>query len=338
MYFCIKLIFMKFLIIQTASIGDVILATSMLEKLHICFPDAQIDFLVKEGNQQLFYNHPFLNNIFVWRKKENKYKNLLILILQIRQQEYEYVINIQRFASSGLITTLSGAKNKIGFSKNPFSIFFNKRIKHKILNSSNSPNELERNNRLIEKICDNTIELTKLYPTQHDYAKTSQYKTKQYICIAPTSLWFTKQLPIEKWIELINYIKKDYIIYLLGAENDKVLCNKIVASVETENILNLCGKLTFLESASLMQDARMNFTNDSAPLHIACAVNAPVRAIFCSTVPEFGFAPLTKNSQIIEIDYKLNCRPCGLHGHNKCPKKHFSCGYDIDIKKLTDEL
>ncbi len=43
----------KFLVIQTASIGDVILATPVIEKLHFHFPDAKIDFLVKKGESEL---------------------------------------------------------------------------------------------------------------------------------------------------------------------------------------------------------------------------------------------------------------------------------------------
>ena len=41
------------LVIQTASIGDVILATPVVEKLHRFFPDSRIDLLVKKGNEGL---------------------------------------------------------------------------------------------------------------------------------------------------------------------------------------------------------------------------------------------------------------------------------------------
>ena len=63
-------------------------------------------------------------------------------------------------------------------------------------------------------------------------------------------------------------------------------------------------KLSFLASAALMQQAKMNYVNDSAPLHIASAMNAPVTAYFCSTIPSFGFGPLSTNSKIIEIKEK----------------------------------
>ena len=58
----------------------------------------------------------------------------------------------------------------------------------------------------------------------------------------------------------------------------------------------------------------MNYVNDSAPLHIASAMDAPVTAVFCSTVPAFGFGPLRANGRIVETTENLDCRPCGLHG------------------------
>ncbi|MFX8393269.1 hypothetical protein ABTL67_19395, partial [Acinetobacter baumannii] len=89
------------LIIQTAFIGDAVLATGLSEKLHAFFPNAQIDFLVRKGNESLFSNHPFLHKVLIWNKKQSKYKNLLQLLIQIRSNKYDTIINVQRFAATG---------------------------------------------------------------------------------------------------------------------------------------------------------------------------------------------------------------------------------------------
>jgi heptosyltransferase-2 len=75
----------------------------------------------------------------------------------------------------------------------------------------------------------------------------------------------------------------------LGGPGDKKLCEELKTECNQENIVVLAGSLSFLESAALMKDATMNFTNDSAPLHIASAMDAPTTAVFCSTVPGFWF-------------------------------------------------
>lgn len=329
----------KILIIQTASLGDVILTTPVLEKLHDAFPQSRIDFLLKYGYQDVFKDHPFINKIIVWDKSERKYQHLKELIEVIRERKYDAVINIQRFASSGLITVLSGAKIKIGFNKNPFSLFFTKSIKHTLGTGKTSVHETDRNLKLVEELTGNNKSFpVRLYPSTHDDAKMSQYKTKSYLTISPGSLWVTKTFPEAKWIELIDLIDKKLNLFLLGSKEDTDLCDRIISKSTHPNCLSLAGKLSFLESTALMKDALMNYTNDSAPLHLASSVNAPVTAVYCSTVPEFGFGPLSEKSFIVETNKTLKCRPCGIHGLKKCPEGHFECAYTINNKQLLEHI
>ena len=100
----------------------------------------------------------------------------------------------------------------------------------------------------------------------------------------------------------------------------------------------LAGKLNFLSSAALMKGAKMNYSNDSAPLHFASATDAPITAIFCSTVPEFGFYPLSEKSIIVQTELQLSCKPCTLHGKKACPLGHFKCGVTIETQKLLESL
>ena len=123
-------------------------------------------------------------------------------------------------------------------------------------------------------------------------------------------------------------------MFLLGAFNDRPLCETIVTGTSNKNLVNLAGELSLLESAALMKDADMNYVNDSAPMHLASGMNAPVTAIYCSTVPAFGFGPLSDKSFIIETIEKLDCRPCGLHGHRSCPEGHFNCALTIQKEQL----
>jgi len=327
--------FQTFLIIQTAFIGDVILATGLIEKLHQHYPEAKIDFLLRKGNEGLLIGHPFLRAVLIWNKKEGKISNLLKLIKQVKNNQYDCVINVHRFASSGFITAFSGSKLKIGFDKNPISFAFDKKIKHQI----GDLHEVQRNQKLIEEITDTNYTKPKLYPTEQDFEKVKPFQGESYICIAPTSVWFTKQFPVEKWIEFLKSINgRAEKVYLLGAPSDESVCESIRIEAANERVVNLAGKLSFLESAVLIKGAVMSFVNDSAPMHLASAVNAPVTAIFCSTVPSFGFGPLSDRSIIVETKEKLDCRPCGLHGFKACPKGHFNCAYSISNEELIGSL
>ena len=325
----------KILVIQTAFTGDVVLATALLEKLHKFLPDAQLDFLVRKGNEGLLNNHPFLHEVLIWNKKEKKKKNLFILLKKIRKEKYDKVINLQRFASTGMLTAFSGAKEKIGFDKNPFSFLFTKKIKHDL---SGKKHEVERNNELIVHFTNDSFTKPRLYPSPANYAETKKYTSQPYVCMMPASVWFTKQYPVDKWIDLINNFPNQYNIFLLGGKEDETLCEKIKATSSNDKIEILAGKLNFLSSVALMKNAAMNYTNDSAPLHFASAVDAPVTAIFCSTIPAFGFYPLSSKSFIVETKESLSCRPCSLHGLKACPLGHFKCAYTIETLQLLSTL
>ena len=328
----------KILVIQTAFIGDVVLATGIIEKLHTFFPDAQIDFLVRKGNEALLTGHPFLHEVLVWDKKQHKLRNLYDMGRRIRRTEYDKVINVQRFAATGLLTAFSGAKITIGFDKNPLSRFFTKAIPHVVSTAGAPLHEIQRNQQLIKDFTDDQPARPRLYPAQQDYDRVGQYKDSHYITLSPASVWFTKQYPKDKWISFINKVPATYKIYLLGAPSDAGLCEDLRTASTHASVINLAGSLSFLQSAALMKDAVMNYVNDSAPMHFASSVNAPVTAIYCSTIPAFGFGPLSDKRFIVEIEQSLDCRPCGLHGYKACPKGHFNCAYKIEDRQLLQTL
>ena len=324
----------KILIIQTASIGDVILATSAIETLHAAYPEAKIDFLVKKGMEGLFTGHPFLRNTLIWDKKSGKLKGFFSLLKQIRHSRYDLVINIQRFLLTGLLTAFSGASETRGFSKNPVSFLFSRKISHRI----GKIHEIERNHDLLEGLVNTGPARPSLYPAAKDFSIVKEFQKHEYYTFSPASLWFTKQYPKEKWIELAAGIPAERNVFLLGSGSDFALCESILSGSGHPGMINLSGKLSFLQSAALMKSAKMNFTNDSAPMHLASSVDAPVTAIFCSTIPGFGFGPLSHDSAVVQIGEELPCRPCGLHGLSACPQSHFKCAIGIDTRLLEARL
>jgi heptosyltransferase II len=326
---------MKILLIQTAFIGDVILATPIIEALKAQYPDARLDVLVRKGNQTLFDGHPQVQNILIWDKSGRKYANLRQVLRQVRRIRYDWVINCQRFAASGFLTAFSKAKQTVGFRKNPFSLLFTHRIKHQI---GNGQHETQRNLSLLQPLLGHVPDNNRpqLYPAPADVekARTLTAGYPHYVCVAPTSVWFTKQWPMHKWIALIEKLPADCGVFLLGAKGDAAWCETIRTALPDRPVHNAAGQLSFLASAALIQGAAMTYVNDSAPLHLASAVDAPVTAVFCATVPAFGFGPSGSRGTIIETSEALDCRPCGLHGRKACPKGHFACAEGILVEQL----
>lgn len=316
----------RVLIIQTAFLGDVILATPVVSELKRLYPNVEIDMLVKKGNESLLANNPKIHNVFTFDKSKGKYKAIRSYIRQFRNTKYDLVINLHRFASSGMMTGYSRAKLRFGFAKNPLSILYTKKFPHHI---GDGTHEVTRNLSLIKQFGAEQLVRPELFPSEEDFEKVRELQGEKYICIAPASVWFTKQLPKEKWIELIDK-NPELKVYILGAPSDSNLAEEINSEAHHSNVENLCGKLSLLQSAALMKNAERNYVNDSGPLHLASAMNAKVTAFFCSTAPKFGFGPLSEDSQVREVQ-NLDCKPCGLHGYKECPKGHFKCGKMMEV-------
>ena len=112
---------------------------------------------------------------------------------------------------------------------------------------------------------------------------------------------------------------------VLGGREEKVL---------VENVTESIGKgarpafdLTLRQMASVLASCQAVLTNDSGPMHLATAVGTPVVALFGPTVEAFGFFPLGERNVVLER--VLPCRPCSLHGTEKCPEGHFKCMREI---------
>lgn len=322
----------KILVLQTAFIGDVILATALVEQLHAVFPQARIDFLLRKGNEGLLKGHPYIGQVLIWDKQSRKYPGLFRLWRQIRSERYDLVVNSQRFLATGFLTAFSGATHRVGFDKNPLSLFFTHRFPHII---GQSVHEVKRNLSLLSPWVPEPFAKPRLYPRQEDRENVPPLGS--YICLAPTSVWFTKQWPPERWINLIDRLPRELAVYLMGGPSDREACEQIRQASTHPGVENKAGELGLLASAAWMEGARMNYVNDSAPLHLASAMNAPVVAVFCSTIPAFGFGPLSDRAWVAETDEPLTCRPCGLHGKRTCPEGHFSCAA-IDVEKMLAPL
>ncbi len=323
----------KILIIQTAYLGDVILATSLVETIHAERPATKIHVLLRKGNEGILVGNPHVEKVHIWDKQRAKYSHLIRIASQIRKEQFDAVFNLQRFASAGFIAWRSRAKVRVGFAGNFFASFLTHKVEHDV---DSGLHEIDRNFLLASRGDVNLKKLVgpKLFPSDADVQKVRTICTGEFYVMAPASVWFTKQLPEKKWVELILAKPENSPVLLIGSAADRPLIDRIITATGRSNVQNLAGQLTVLESAALMAGAKRNYVNDSGPLHIASAMNAPVTAFFCSTVPSFGFGPLSQDAVIAEVKEKLSCRPCGIHGYKACPEGHFRCGSDISISQF----
>ena len=114
---------------------------------------------------------------------------------------------------------------------------------------------------------------------------------------------------------------------VVDASPPRTIAATIVAATKGQAI-DATGRLSLLASAELIGRSAVLVTNDSAPLHLASAMNTPTVAVFGPTVPEFGFGPLAARATVVG-NTELACRPCDRHGPQRCPLGHWRCMREI---------
>ena len=72
-------------------------------------------------------------------------------------------------------------------------------------------------------------------------------------------------------------------------------------------------------------------------MHLAVAMKTHVVAVFGATVPSFGFAPYGEKDVVVQID-ELPCRPCTIHGGDKCPIGTFACMVNISTEMVFEKI
>lgn len=333
----------KILLIQTAFLGDVILALPMVQTIKNQLPGSKIDFLCVPDNVSVLQNHPAINHVMPYDKKGgDKLDKFIEILSEIRENEYDVVISPHRFLRSALLTYYSEAKIRIGFKRNSLSFL----LTHKVSYDHNS-HEIHRNLSLVKAIPGINYDETKvslkaqLFPRIDDKKKVYENlppdDSKKLITVAPCSRWFTKQFPLEKTVRLVSMLNESgYIAAVIGGNGDMDYCSNVESSVGNKKLVNLCGKLTPLQSYFVISQSKLLITVDSAAQHLGAASDTPIILIYGSTNSSFGFYPLTSPHKIIENTF-LNCRPCTDHGRTSCPLGHFKCMEDIAINEILNE-
>ena len=322
------------LFIQTAFLGDVVLATSALETWHAAHPKDKVDVLVRKPMDGLFEGHPWLRRVLTWDKRPRvKGKDWRRLMREVRRGRYDVVVNLHRHASSGILTALSMAPVRIGYANNPLAWRFTHRVPHRW---GDGTHEVERHAGLLAPFLNDRAAVTepKLYPGPSHVAEAEAVHARDAVLVMPGSQWATKAWPEGQFAKFLA--RTDQRVVLMGAPNEHALCTRLAEG--HGHVTNAAGALSLLGLVAAVDMARAVVVNDSAPLHVASATNTPTVALFASTVPRFGFGPRASQHAVVEAPSELPCRPCGMHGRKRCPEGHFKCGWELSVQSVLEAL
>lgn len=311
----------RILIIRLSSLGDVLLTTPVIRAIKKHFPEASVDFLVREEYVDAVKFNSNINVVYALSRSEKS----KFLIKVLKGNKYSFIVDLQNNIRSRLIVT----------SLNLSTYSFKKPTWDKYLLVRFKINRYKEIKSITERYCESIpgLKLDKHGLELHTPQNISSGlpPQKNYIGLCPGSKHFTKRWPSEYFIELGNELfSKGYEILVFGGKDDKEICELITSQVNGS--INVSNDNDLLKTASEIRNCKLVICNDSGLMHVAASVGVPVIAIFGSSVREFGFSPYGVPNLILE-NKSLSCKPCSHIGRSNCPKKHFKC-----MKEITPQI
>jgi len=284
--------------------------------------------------------HPDVRRVIPYDKRgtDSGISGLFRLRAILRAQRYDLALVPHRSLRSALLAAFAAVPRRIGFATSAGKFLMTDVVVYR-----NDLHEVDRNLELLRavQIVPDRKDHPHLYPSSMDMLTVDQFllshgipDTIRLIGMAPGTVWNTKRWPKEGFIALNEKLRADgFHVVLIGGKEDAALCREICSAAQDSSVSSSAGVFSLLQSAEMIRRCRLLICNDSAPMHLAVAMQTPVVAIFGATIPEFGFAPFGKYDVVLETK-GLSCRPCSIHGGDRCPISTFDCMVRISAEQV----
>ena len=332
----------RVLVVQTAFLGDLILTLPLIQAAKDALPESQVWVLVIPATAEILTGHPAVDGFMIYDKRgrDRGFLGLWRMARRLRNGRFGLALIPHRSLRSALLIAMAGIPQRVGFGSSGGFFTFSRKVSR-----CRDVHEVERNLDLLRALnYQFQPEPPRVYPGDEHRRQAEDFLAGHHIHpgqalvgVAPGSVWPTKRWLPEGFARVIRKLqeKRGVRVVLLGGAADRDLCHQIARSAGGD-VPIAAGELSLLPAAALMENCRLVLSNDSAAAHLAAAAGRPVVAIFGPTVPQFGFAPFGKDHLIVQKE--LDCRPCGIHGGNRCRRRTFACMREISPRQVLQAI
>ena len=330
----------RILIFNSAFPGDIVLTTPLIRAVYERFPGAYLAVCTTPAGARLLAGLSYLDRLIVYDKhgSQRGLLGMLQTALRIRRERFNLVISAHRSARSALLLKMAGIPVRVGFEQSAWPSLYSVRVPRK-----REFHETERNLSLLTpfgvdpaKVSTRPVMPVTGEEANHVFGQLGVGLPRgsgPLVVVSPGSVWGTKRWIAERFSQLIDLLVEMYQarVILVGSPIDREQADRVLVACKSR-LLDLVGLTELRELSALVRKADLLVTGDSAPMHIAWAFDIPTVAIFGSTTPDLGFAPLSDFCLVVEVK-GLECRPCSDHGPQRCPQGHFNCmqGVTVDM-------
>jgi len=332
----------KILVIRLSSMGDILLTTPLLRVLRKRFPNAKIDFVVKNRFLDLLRTNPHIDQIYSFDETIG-FADLRRIKHELGGIGYDIVIDIHKNFRSGYLRCCLGGAKILKYSKYRIRRFILIKlglnlfrqiipVHQRYIASATSLN-LKDDGQGLELLLDQAV-----ISKSDTLLKQMGFRGDHPVVgITPGAGFNTKRWLSERFTDVARRLvdEDNAEILLFGDAREREITTPIAKAIGS-SVIDLGGQLTLMETACAMAHCDVVLCNDTGLMHLASALGKKIVAIFGPTTKELGFFPLAPNSQVIQVD--LKCRPCSHVGSRKCPKGHFRCMRDITVDSVYEAV
>lgn len=301
----------KLLVIKPSSLGDIIHGLQVVNSICIHQPNTHVTWVVADAFAPVVQACSAVDVVYVFERKGGM-RGLWRLLREIKASgKYDYVLDMQGLARSGLMTWAAQSDRKIGRSdaREGAGFFYDIKV---ALPSSETPHAVDILSQFLPALgLPSKVKSGLSFDLPLPEVTLPELLNKA-VLIFPESRREEKNWPyFSEFIEAQQHSHPEQQFVWCGSPASAASCPK------TENIYNVAGHTSLLDAIALIQRAGAVIANDSGPIHIAAAVGTPVLALFGPTpVETYGpypmdaaghFAVRAKNGQMASLSVEAVC-------------------------------
>ncbi len=333
--------FKRILVVRTDRIGDVLLSTPVLKGLRENFPHAYIAMMVSPYAKDIVEQSPFIDEVITY-DKDAKHKSWLKSIKfsrNLKKRGFDLALILHPVNRAHLLTFFAGIKRRVGFDRK-MGFLLTDRLKH-----SKQAGEKHESEYTLDFLRYLGIEPQdkRLYMpirpdseiwVKHLFEKEGIKDSDKLLAVHAAASCPSKVWPAERFAQAAQRLAKaqGMKVIVVAGPKDIHVSEEVVKRMNIP-ALNLAGKTSVSQLASILKRCRLFISNDSGPVHLASAVGTPVISIFGRNQKGLGpkrWAPLGDNDRVLHK--QADCVECLAHN---CTRG-FVCLNSITVNEVVD--
>jgi heptosyltransferase II len=312
------------LVAQTSFLGDVVLTTPLLTALRERIRPRQLAVLVRPEAVPLVDGHPDVDVVLVDDKRgaQRGLGGLARVAARVRRERFDLAVAPHRSLRTAIVLAAARIPRRVGFAESRGAFLYGERVPR-----DRTLHDVQRNLALLAPFGSPSSQPRLHVAVQPDAAVRAAALLPDgsgpLVGIAPGSMWATKRWTPDGFAAVLRALREEGArVVVLGAASERPLADEVVR-LAGGGATMLAGRTDLATLVAVIDRLALLIANDSAPMHVACARDVPVVAVFCATTPALGYGPWGARSAVVEVD--VACRPCARHGGRYCPRGTEDC-------------